>query len=211
MGRRVDLTGKKYTRLYVVCEKGRNKHGNVLWLCKCDCGNELLVSTNSLNTHNTRSCGCIFKEYITSSKKNKRHGYTGTRLYTIWRDMKLRCTNDKQVGYKNYGGRGIKVCDEWLNNFVIFKDWAMNNGYNDRLTLDRINVDGDYEPSNCRWVTMKEQSNHKRNNRRIKYKGETHTISEWSELYNVSYHLIWNRLKRGWTPSEIFEGKDIHE
>lgn len=128
--------------------------------------------------------------------------------------MKLRCYNLNQVGYKNYGARGIKICDEWLdkdNGFINFYNWATNNGYRDDLSIDRIDNNGDYEPNNCRWSTSKSQSNHKRNNKYITYRGQQHTIAEWSDLTGLSYHLIWNRLKRGWTPCEIFERKNKYE
>lgn len=200
------LVGKRYTRLIVIQENGRNKHGNVMWLCQCDCGNQLVVSTNSLNRGNTRSCGCLHRDYLNNPRPNSmKHGCCNTRLYTIWRDMKLRCYNASQVGYKNYGGRGIVVCNGWLNSFENFYNWAINNGYKDNLTLDRIDNDGNYEPDNCRWITNLEQSNHKRNNKYVTYNGETKTIAEWSRELSISYHLIWNRLKNGWLPPEIFE------
>lgn len=201
-----NLVGQRYTRLTVVRENGRNKHGSVLWLCECDCGNQIEVSTNSLHKGNTKSCGCLYRDYINNLRPNAiKHGDSKTRLYNIWRDMKLRCYNEKQTGYKNYGARGIKLCDEWLNDFISFKNWAIDAGYQNDLTLDRLDNDGDYEPSNCKWSTPKEQSNHKRNNRCLEYRGEKHTIAEWSNLTGIAYHLIWNRLKNGWSVEDIFE------
>lgn len=112
--------------------------------------------------------------------------------------MKKRCYNLKYKRYNDYGGRGIKICNEWLNDFKVFYDWAMQNGYKDNLTIDRIDVNGNYEPSNCRWANIKTQANNKRNNRIIEYKGEFHTMSEWANIYNINYKLLHSRLKKGW-------------
>jgi hypothetical protein len=108
--------------------------------------------------------------------------------------MKQRCYNENHSSYKRYGGRGITVCDEWKNDFVEFRNWAINNGYKDGLTLDRINNNGDYEPSNCRWATLLEQANNKSNNRYITYDGETKTYSEWCRIKNYNRHLIQERI-----------------
>ena len=112
--------------------------------------------------------------------------------------MRERCNTPSCKGYKNYGGRGISVCEEW-GNFVVFKEWAISNGYNDKLSLDRINVNGNYEPNNCRWATSKEQANNKRNNHLITYLGETKTMTEWAETTGIKVATIWARLQRGWT------------
>lgn len=131
---------------------------------------------------------------------NYSHGKTGTRIYSIYVNMKNRCyyTNNKR--YQNYGGRGIEVCDEWLNHFQAFYDWAMSHGYSDNLTLDRINVDGNYEPSNCRWVTLKEQENNRSNNHLITYNGKTQTLAQWCKERNIKYATLERRLnKYGWS------------
>ena len=132
-------------------------------------------------------------------KGNYRHGMRHTRIYNIWRSMRQRCTNPKCINYKNYGGRGIKVCPEW-EQFQTFHKWAIDNGYSDELTIDRIDVNGNYEPSNCRWISYKEQSNNKTNNRRIEVGGEVHTMSEWAEIKGIKVSVIWYRLESGWTP-----------
>lgn len=208
MGRFIDLTNNRFSRLVVLKKYGHNKHNQITWLCKCDCGNLIIVSGNSLTRSNTRSCGCLYQDYLHNPRPNtQKHGKSNSRLYHIWRDMKLRCYNAKQVGYNNYGVRGIVVCAEWLNNFKVFYDWAINNGYKDNLQIDRINTNGNYEPSNCRWVTPLDNSNNKRNNRFITYKGETKTIAEWSKSTNIPYHLIWNRLRRGWSVEDTFTRK----
>ena len=121
------------------------------------------------------------------------------RLYNIWSHMCERCNNPNFVYFENYGGRGIAVCDEWLGNYEAFRSWALSNGYNDRLTLDRIDNDGDYTPENCRWVTTKEQANNRRSNRMLSYNGETHNIETWCKIAGLSRHIVDGRLRRGWT------------
>lgn len=132
---------------------------------------------------------------------NPKHGLSKTRIHRIWHSMYCRCYYKSTNGYKNYGGRGIKVCEEWkhLEGFVKFYNWSIKNGYKENLTLDRIDINGDYEPSNCRWVTPKYQSNHRRNNKIIKFNGLEKTSKQWCELYNVSQTTFLDRIKRGWS------------
>ena len=195
MGKFIDLTGQKFERLTVIKRYGR-RHSHVLWLCVCDCGNEIVVDSNSLRTGNTRSCGCIRKEHSkVIGSANKTHGMFGTRLYMIWADMKRRCNNPNCEAYNHYGGRGIKLCEEW-NDFSIFQQWAETTGYHDDLTLDRIDVNGNYEPSNCKWSTWEEQENNRRNNRLLTYKDKTQTISQWAKEFNLPYFTLVARLDR---------------
>lgn len=131
------------------------------------------------------------------------HGKSGTRVYGIWCDMKKRCYNPKNKRYSRYGGRGISVCEEWKENFQMFYEWAMANGYTDELTIDRINVNGNYEPSNCRWVTVKEQQRNTSRNRFITVNGVTRTVSEWAEITGIHRDVIKDRLnKLHWTEEE---------
>lgn len=129
----------------------------------------------------------------------KKHGMSNTRLYHIWEGMKRRCKNPKAKNYKNYGGKGISICDEWDRSFEVFYEWAMANGYEDGLTLDRIDVNGNYEPSNCRWASWEEQENNRSNNKYIEYNGQTKTIAEWTRIFGKPRHIVYHRLKRGWS------------
>lgn len=160
-----NLTGKKFGRLKVIKYYGSNKNGRALWLCECECGNTKIILGNSLLNKATLSCGCYNNEIVKSV--NVKHNMSSSKLYKVWQGMKTRCYNKNFIYYKNYGGRGIKICDEWLDNFNTFYKWAINNGYKEGLTIDRINNDGIYEPSNCRWITRAEQNRNQRKNKRV--------------------------------------------
>lgn len=195
MGKLIDLTGKRYNRLTVIAVNGKDKNGHPLWECCCDCGNTCFVTGSRLRSGNTGSCGCLHSEQLT--ERNTKHGKSGSHIYKIYKDMKSRCQNTKNKEYKNYGDRGIKVCNEWLveSGFENFYKWAMENGYKEDLTIDRIDVNGNYEPGNCRWATQKEQQNNKRNNHKIELNGEIHTIAEWSEITGIKQSMIEARLR----------------
>ena len=197
-----DLTGQKFGRLTVIKIVGKDKYQNIIWLCKCDCGKDVSVRSASLLKGRTVSCDCYNKEKAKYAFKT--HGLSKTRLYRIWTGIKNRCFNENIPKYKNYGNRGIFVCDEWKNDFMSFYNWAMDNGYQDDLSIDRINVNGNYEPLNCRWITNKEQSRNKRNNNLITYNNETHCISEWAEILGFKPNDIYRRLKLGWCVEKIF-------
>lgn len=173
--------------------------GQHMWQCICSCldHNEVVVSGGNLRNGHTLSCGCLQRERI--GNVAKKHGDSHNRLYTIWCGIKGRCFNKNNDAYVNYGARGIKVCDEWTESYDIFKDWALNNGYSDSLTIDRIDVNGDYTPLNCRWITMKKQCNNKRTNTFIEHNGESHTISEWSEITGIKAATIAYRLRHNWS------------
>ena len=164
MGRPIkDITGQRFGRLTVLKLSHISSDREAMWNCVCDCGNSFTTSGRRLRRGWTKSCGCLAKEKVI--ERSISHGKYGTRLYNIWQGMKDRCNNTNNQAYKHYGGRGIKVCDEWKDNFQAFYEWAMANGYIDNLSIDRIDVDGNYEPSNCRWATAKEQANNTRRNK----------------------------------------------
>ncbi|WP_097026146.1 hypothetical protein [Clostridium peptidivorans] len=159
----VNIIGKKYG-YWTVIKRSKNINGRSTWVCECKCGNRKIVKLHDLRNGRSKSCGCLRKE--TTSKNFKTHNLTNHRLFSIWSCMKTRCYNPNATNYERYGARGIRICDEWLNDFMNFYNWSMGNGYKDDLTIDRINNDGNYESSNCRWATIEQQANNKRS-----YKG----------------------------------------
>ena len=204
----LDLTGKKYGRLYVVKRVGTSKDGQKTYLCRCDCGNEKVVKSGNLKSGKTKSCGCFNSERIRLANKQKaKHGGCGTRLYGIWIDMRARCNVEKSINWHLYGGRGIKVCEEWQKDFSLFRDWALANGYEEGLQLDRVNNDGNYEPENCKWSTRSEQGNNRRTCKYITIGGITKTVSEWCEETGVNRCTAYNRINRGWLPEKAVTEK----
>lgn len=201
MGKFIDLTGQKFGRLTVISRAENSKHGKVRWNCKCDCENEVIRNADSLRKNNVHSCGCYRIEKL--NEHSFTHGKSETRLNNIWRGMKQRCLNPNNPAYKNYGGRGIMVCEKW-QEFQPFYDWAMANGYKDDLTIDRINVSGNYEPSNCRWADTKTQSNNTRRSHYISYKGKTMTLTQWANKLNMNKGTLTRRLNSGWSIEEAF-------
>ena len=191
MPKKIDMTGARYGRLTVIKENGR-KHGRVLWLCQCDCGNTITTDGIYLRQGDTKSCGCYQRDI--AKLVNSTHRSQKTRVYNSWRGMKDRCYNEKHSSYADYGGRGITVCEEWRNSFESFRDWAYANGYNDDLTIDRIDPNGNYEPSNCRWATKTQQARNTRRCKKIEFNGETHNLSEWAQLIGVSYRTLYHRI-----------------
>lgn len=160
----IDLTGQKYGKLTVVKRLKSKPYpcggSSTVYLCKCECGNEITALAGNLKRGHTTSCGCVQSE--ARKKVHTKHGASNHRLYNTWTNMKQRCYNPNSRDYKNYGERGISICEEWKNDFQAFYSWAMANGYKDNLTIDRIDVNGNYEPSNCRWVTMLVQRHNRR-------------------------------------------------
>lgn len=201
-----DLTGQRFGRLTVlaraddyVSSSGRHR---VMWQCQCDCGKQIIAIGNNLTRGKTTSCGCYRRDVAIQSHLT--HGESNTKLYGVWLAMRNRCNNPSVDAYPDYGGRGIKVCDEWNDNFQTFRDWAYASGYapdkdGHDCSIDRIDTNGDYEPSNCRWIGGVAQANNRRSNRLYTYSGVTHNIKEWADLYGLPYQRLHQRLKAGWS------------
>lgn len=184
---KIDLAGKRFGKLLVLYKSDKKWR----WICKCDCGKLSEHYYYDLLNGYAKSCGCLKKE------RNLKHGQSQTRLYRIWSKMKQRCYNPNETCYERYGGRGVKVCDEWLNDFECFFDWAYSNGYTDKLTIDRIDVNGNYEPSNCRWADTYQQSRNKRSNRIYTYHGKTLCLADWAKEYGINYSSLCKSISRG--------------
>jgi len=199
MAKAKNLVGKKFGRLTVIERAENDKYKNACWLCQCECGNKKIIKGVNLVRGFTKSCGCLHKEKF----RHVTHNLTNTRIFTIWMGIKKRCCNKKSSNYNLYGGRGITYCKEW-EQFESFYNWAINNGYKDNLSIDRIDVNGNYEPNNCRWVDMKTQQNNTRRNHYITYKNETKTATEWAEFLGVGYWGFIHRINRGWNIDRIF-------
>ena len=192
-----DLTNMRFGRLTAIKPVGRKVFPNgkscAVWLCKCDCGNKKEVLSQNLCGGSTKSCGCLLEE---SRRTNKvTHGMSNSRLYSIWRSMLNRCNNPNRKAYSRYGGRGIKVCGEW-GIFSNFKEWALSNGYADDLTIERINNDGDYCPTNCKWITKGKQAENRSRTKRYEYQGKTYYIRELSEMTGIKPATLYARLER---------------
>lgn len=192
----MDLVGKKFGKLTVIKKSNRKDVKHSWWICQCACGCICEKRQDLLVHGKVEYCNRFCDEkYDDLSMKN----VGKQRLHNIWSLMKSRCYNKNNKSYHIYGGRGISVCDEWKNDYECFKNWAESNGYSDELTIDRIDVNGNYEPNNCRWITIEKQQNNRRNNKRITIGNSTHTIAEWSKISGVSQTTIWARIfKYGW-------------
>lgn len=202
MGKFIDLTGKKFGRLTVIKRMPNNKFGIVYWLCECECGGQTIARGSSLRDGKTRSCGCLQKDYIRNyDYKKRKYKREYQRLRRILFAIKARCYNPHTVNFERYGGLGITVCDEWLDKkqgTLNFCKWAMENGYSENLTIDRINSNGNYEPSNCRWVDYTQQCRNRKITLKYTVNGINKPLKEWCDLYNIKYSAVLKRLKRGW-------------
>ena len=209
MGYRYDLKNKKFNNLKVI-SFAYNKNGRTFWKCKCDCGNYCIKDAYKIMTGHTKSCGCIsLQNKKELYKYSIKHKMTNTPLYRTWQNMKRRCDNKKMEDYKYYGKRGIKVCEKWKNDFMSFYNWAIENSYKEDLTIDRIDVNGNYEPNNCRWVDRKVQANNTRRNHYIEYNGEKHTLAEWEKITNIKSPTLRYRIKNNYPLEKIFSNQNF--
>ena len=192
----INLSGMKFNKLTILdYYEIRNKHA--YWLCKCDCGNTKFIKGSHVKSGRTKSCGCMCGGL---------HGKSSTRIFRIWVGIKKRCSD---ITIQNYAGRGITICDEWKSDFMNFYKWSIENGYSDELTIDRIDNDGNYEPSNCRWATYKDQANNTRSNRIIEYNNKRLTLMEWSEETGLKRETIAYRLNNGWNKERALTEKSF--
>lgn len=195
----IDITGKKFGLLTV-----NNYLGNSRWLCSCECGNTIKVDGRNLKNGKTQSCGCKRqKQASINGQKNKKYlsieyNKDFRKLYQTWIGMKRRCNSPNCHAYSQYGKRGIKICEKWEKDFISFYEWSINNGYHENLSIDRIDVNGNYEPSNCRWANAKEQQRNRRNSKLIQFKGKKVCLTELAEKFNINISTLRNRIRRKW-------------
>ena len=201
--KKINLTGQKFDRLLVIKESNIKKGGKTCWECLCDCGNYKIVVGTNLTLGKSKSCGCLHNELLT--QRNITHNQRHTKIYEIWKTMKQRCNNPNLKNYKNYGGRGIKVCDEWINSFESFYEWSMQNGYSPELSIDRIDNNGNYCPENCRWTTRYNQSRNRRNNHYITFNNDTKIITDWAIFFNINPKNISSRISQGQDIQKYFQ------
>ena len=188
----IDHTGESYNSWTILSKTLNNKVS-----AKCKCGKIKIVYMRTITTGHSTSCGCVKSEYMRN--KMTRHGESKTKLHSVWISMNSRCTLNTTTYYKNYGGRGIKVCEEWKNSYETFRDWSNKNGYGEHLSIDRINNDGNYEPTNCRWTDRTTQQNNNRYNHLVTINNTTHTMSQWARLYKIKYGTFKYRVNHGIT------------
>lgn len=196
----INMIGKKYGRLTVIEFAGIDKNHSATWKCLCECGETKILDGRLLRYGKVKSCGCLDRERHITNPNRLRHGMCKTRIYNIWTSIKSRCNNKNDP---LYGGRNISVCKEW-KDFEPFYEWAIKTGYDDTKSIDRIDVNGDYSPENCRWADITTQANNRRNNHPITINGETRNITQWAKLYGVSYQSVWKRMKKGISGEDLF-------
>lgn len=195
----IDLTGQRFGRWLVIRAEGVNKFGSRLWLCECECGNRKVVNGSELRRGASKSCGCLNREL--ARERLYQHGEAGTAIYREWSRMKRRCRGTTAYDKSHYSDRGIKVCDQWTNDFESFRDYVTGlpdyekPGY----SLDRIENDRGYEPGNVRWASPTTQANNRSNNIVLTYNGETHTQAEWARIVGIKYSTLQRRLLDGWS------------
>ena len=194
-----DLSGQRFGRLTVIGLHDK-KNGKNRWLCKCDCGGTCYPTTCNLKNGTSTSCGCYSREV--AAKRTTKHGDSQNRIYQEWLRMKDRTNGNHPTKYTE---KHITVCEEWINDYLAFKEWALSHGYKDDLSLDRIDNSKGYSPDNCRWVGRKTQNRNKDDNVLLTFNGETHSIGEWSEILNMKYGTLYSRIKRGWSIKQAIE------
>lgn len=186
-----ELTGESFGKLLVL-EKAENIGKNTRWLCLCECGKKKTILTYNLLSGRSKSCGCVRGEKL--GNLTRTHSGSGTKIYDIYKGMKQRCGNVKNPAYKYYGDRGICICNEWLENFEVFREWSLSNGYKDGLSIDRRDPNGGYNPANCRWVSMHKQQNNKLNSMFVIINDDKYTIAEWADITKTKKQTLYDRF-----------------
>lgn len=182
--------------IHHVYENSKRNYKEYFYNCKCSCGKDVVVSEKSLKSGNTKSCGCLNIEKIV--ERNTTHNLSNNRLYGIYHGIKKRCYNKNSRSYKDYGARGIKMCDSWLKDFRTFYEWASCSGYKDNLTIERIDINKDYCPENCSWIPLGEQAKNTSRSRYYELDGVKHLLGDWCRIYNIEFTCVRRRLERGW-------------
>ena len=200
MSQAVDLSGEKFGRLTVIERIGSTNNQKSLFLCKCECGNEVNVVGGNLKSGTSKSCGCLKME-----KKKKPNSEIRRKIKTVYYGMVSRCTNERNKQYKDYGGRGIKVCEEWILSSDAFVEWAIENGYNIGLSIDRIDNNEDYCPHNCRWVDYYAQANNTRKNHYVEYDNKKMTVSQFARTINANIRKVNYLVNKGYSTEQIYE------
>ena len=190
-----DLTGKRFGSLTVIALEVDTPGKKKKWRCVCDCGNETIVAGSNLVSGHTKHC--VLCGYKATGKASITHEKKKKKLYFVWNAIKTRCENEKSKSYRDYGGRGIKLCTE-SHDPSEFIQWALKSGYKYGYEIDRIDVNGDYEPNNCRWITKEENANNKRNNKAIEYNGEKKTLAQWARYFEVNYKNLSRNIIKGY-------------
>lgn len=206
MGTKLNLVGKKFGRWTIMEEVLERDMGRVQYKCRCDCGVERIMMGSKLKRGLSKSCGCWRTEL--TKVRNRTHGLSKLPLYSTWNNIRKRCYDKKIDCYKNYGGRGIRMYEEWINDPPAFIKWCMDNGWQKGLEVDRENNDGDYVPTNIRFITHKEQQRNTRKNVYFTHQGETKCLSEWAEILGINYQTVCTRITRGWEIQEALFGKN---
>jgi hypothetical protein len=210
----VDLSGRKIGKLTIIKRNGFSPDGHIIWECKCDCGKTITRTGRNLTQASVepKSCGCCFVENLIGRNITRaKHLETNTRLYRIWSGMKNRCYCKAWKNYKNYGDRGICVCEEWKDDYLKFKEWALSSGYSNELTIERKDVNGNYEPDNCKWATWGEQANNKRCSHIVAHKGKTQSMAEWAKEYGINYGTFRDRIYDGFSLEEAIKNENKTE
>lgn len=205
--RRIDISGQRFNFLTALRRVGatKDKGQNSLWECRCECGNKKVLQIGSLKNGTTKSCGCMKPKLISASRTT--HGITNTDIFRIWQGIRTRCENPRSKSFRRYGGRGIRLCEQWHDVTAFAADMGERPP---GMSVERIDNDGNYSPENCRWATRREQQNNIRTNTKLTYRGARRTVAEWSRELEIPAYLIYARYKRGWRTDEIFGcGKDI--